>query len=76
MYVYGAHNIFRIMDNKLTGMYRGYDIVTDKIWDRMNKGVCNSERWQQSMGHGLIFSAQRQWKDIRARYIEADGDDE
>lgn len=52
---------------------RTYDNVMDKVWDSFNKGVRSpdgksSERWTND--------GQRQWKDIRAKYIEAGGDDD
>lgn len=50
---------------------RTYDSVTDGLWDRINKGVCDiqSRAFYVSAANE---NSQRQWKDIRAKYVEGE----
>ncbi|KAL2165486.1 hypothetical protein VTH06DRAFT_786 [Thermothelomyces fergusii] len=52
----------------------GYDSLMNKIWDHHNRGV-RSFSLQPVSGSYTDGMVQRQWKDIRHKYIEG-GDDE
>ena len=52
---------------------RGYDNLMNKVWDNHNRGV-----WISRLASCFVHAnrkKQRQWKDIRHKYIEG-GDDE
>lgn len=53
---------------------RAYDSITDRVWDSINKGVSLST-WKIRGRTRADEYGQRQWKDIRSRYVEA-ADDE
>lgn len=48
----------------------GFDAGIQSFWDNWNKGV--SLVVSLPFSHPLTSSYQRQWKDIRAKYIESD----
>ena len=63
----------------LTGR-RGFNGTMNKYWDYLNRGVSLPFAITNPLGHPamttlLTFLLQRQWKDIRAKYVEG-GDDE
>ena len=55
------------------GYNSAYDTVTDRIWDNINKGVRFSG---VMLGMRTDLGLQRQWKDIRSKYIESEGGDD
>ncbi len=55
------------------GSYSAYDTVTDRIWDNINKDVCSLKCM---LGMWTDLGLQRQWKDIRSKYIESEGGDD
>jgi ubiquinol-cytochrome c reductase subunit 9 len=53
---------------------RAFDTGSERIWDNINRGVravTHLERYRYRLTH-----TQRQWKDIKQRYVEAAEDDE
>jgi ubiquinol-cytochrome c reductase subunit 9 len=64
-------------DSVLSVLCSGYDNVMNKIWDNHNRGVRTLK--DTSPFHRATADAdtreQRQWKDIRHKYVEG-GDDE
>ncbi|GAB7360876.1 hypothetical protein MBLNU230_g0862t1 [Neophaeotheca triangularis] len=51
-----------------------FDVGSNKIWDQVNKGVCSGQR-EPKLG-SVLTNRQRQWKDIKQRYMEAQDDDD
>jgi ubiquinol-cytochrome c reductase subunit 9 len=45
----------------------GFDVGITAFWDRWNKGVRGIARW--NVNSRLITLLQKQWKDIRDRYV-------
>lgn len=49
--------------------YRGFDTVSDRIWDNLNKGVSFSYHKSKDAVE-TDYDMQRQWKDIRHKYVQ------
>ena len=54
-------------------MTRGFNTGMNKLWDHHNRGVCLISIVETI---GLLTSVQRQWKDIRHKYVEAAEEEE
>ena len=49
----------------------GFDVAVSKFWDNWNRGVSQpSTRRMFKLHPRTFFLQQRQWKDIRDRYIQ------
>ncbi|KAK7923905.1 ubiquinol-cytochrome C reductase [Apiospora marii] len=47
-----------------------YNQGTDKVWDSMNRGVSDIPAPQSNFRIDPADSSQRQWKDIRHKYVQ------
>lgn len=60
--------------------YSAFDITSNKVWDSWNQGVCEplSRLQYPRLGPMLTISLtlQRQWKDIKHRYMVKEEEDD
>jgi hypothetical protein len=58
------------------GDCRFYDNTMNKVWDKLNRGVCAPDSPPQRVDNrNANRDRQRQWKDIRSKYVEAAEED-
>lgn len=53
---------------------RAFDAGSNKVWDGVNSGVCSRRAVSEAEKETNI--AQRQWKDIKAKYVQVAEDEE
>lgn len=59
-----------IIDRIITHIWdRSFDVGSDKVWDSINKGVCDKDFLIMAKIR-MLTNAQRQWKDIKHKYME------
>lgn len=51
--------------------FSGFDNIMTKLWDANNRGVCRGMLFYMK-ALLLLIESQRQWKDIRHKYVEDD----
>lgn len=65
-----------LLEEILTGDDRSFDVTTSKLWDNMNRGVRYSQLQKPCERLYVLTAIQRQWKDIKAKYLEGAEEEE